>query len=219
MHPRLARLHRKQMLLQSKLHTLFEAYMTGWIVIGGLVLLVLFVLVYLIGLYNSLVAMRENVKQALANIDVLLKQRSEEIPKLVATCKQYMGYEQETLTRVLNARAGVDTAREKGDMKALSGAETEMRSAMSGLLAVAENYPDLKAHTSFDHLTSRISGLQEGISDRREGYNNNVTLLNTAITQFPAVLLAGSFGFSRENLLEFSDAELIDHNINDLFAK
>ncbi len=102
-------------------------------------------------LYNNLVSLKHNVSKAWANIDVLLKQRHDELPKLVETCKQYMGYEQETLEKVMQARAAVSAAREKGDVSALGPAETQLRMGLGNLFALAEAYPDLKANDSFQH--------------------------------------------------------------------
>src|SRR5689334_10842179 len=107
---------------------------------------------YLIGVYNSLVRVRAAVKLAWSDIDVLLVQRHDELPKLVEVCKQYMQYEGGTLERVMRARAGVDAARNSGSMSALGAAERELRSGLGGLYAVAENYPQLKASEPFHHL-------------------------------------------------------------------
>jgi LemA protein len=104
---------------------------------------------YLIMIYNSLVRLKHNVSQAWSNIDVLLKQRHDELPKLIETCKQYMKYEKDVLERVVQARASVARAREAGDVDALGAAETEMRIGLGNLFAVAENYPELRANESF----------------------------------------------------------------------
>src|SRR3972149_8098735 len=107
---------------------------------------------YLIMLYNGLVQVKHNVSKAWANIDVLLKQRHDELPKLVETCKQYMKFEQETLQKVMQARSAVFSAREKGDVGALGPAETQLRMGLGNLFAVAEAYPELKANNDFTHL-------------------------------------------------------------------
>lgn len=175
------------------------------------------VVVYLIIIYNNLVALKHNVGKAWANIDVLLKQRHDELPKLVETCKQYMQYEQETLEKVMNARRSVANAQQQGDMGALGQAEGALRLGLGGLFAVAEAYPDLKADETFQHLQARITGLENAIADRREFYNESVNNNNVRIEQFPDLLIARFFHFKAHDLLEFADHELSDVNIKSLF--
>lgn len=194
----------------------------GILKMGIVILLVVlavaaFVVFYLISCYNMLVTVSQAVSQAKSNIDVLLKQRHEEIPKLVEICKQYMKYEQEAFSRIIAARQAVNSAVDSGDVTQLSKAESELRANMKGLLALAENYPELKAQESFGQLTSRISYLQDSISDRREFYNERVTVNNSTILYFPHVLIARPMGFIRYELLKFEEAELTDHNLKDLF--
>ena len=173
---------------------------------------------YTVILYNNLVALKHNVSKAWANIDVLLKQRHDELPKLVDTCKQYMSYEQETLQKVMQARAAVSSAREKGDIGALGQAETQLRMGLGNLFAVAEAYPDLKANENFQHLQARISELENAIADRREFYNESVNQNNIRIEQFPDTIIARMFHFGPKELLEFSEEEKKDVNINSLFS-
>lgn len=170
-----------------------------------------------IGLYNRLVALKHRVATAWSNIDVLLKQRHDELPKLVDTCRQYMQYEQQTLENVMQARNAVYAARESGDVAGLSAAEGSLRSGLGRLFAVAEAYPDLKANASFQQLQTRISALETGISDRRELYNEAVNVNNATIEQFPASIIAGLFGFRPAKLLEFADAEKTDVSVKALF--
>ena len=151
------------------------------------------IVIYGIILYNNLVSLKHNVEKAWSNIDVLLKQRHDELPKLVETCKQYMKYEQETLEKVMRARTAVANAREKGDMGALGPAETQLRMGVGNLFAVAEAYPELKANENFQHLQSRISGLENAIADRREFYNETANQNNIRIEQFPDVIIARFF--------------------------
>ena len=113
--------------------------------------------IYVVRIYNGLVALRENVRKAWSNIDVLLTQRHDELPKLVETCKRYMAYERETLERVMQARSAVFKAQGSGDVRALGAAEQQLREGLGRLFAVAENYPDLKADQSFQHLQTRIT--------------------------------------------------------------
>jgi LemA protein len=148
---------------------------------------------------------------------VLLKQRHDELPKLVEVCKQYMGYEQETLQKVMEARSQVAQAREGGNLPALGAAETQLRLGLGNLFALAEAYPDLKADTTFQHLQNRITALENSIADRREYYNESVNLNNVRIEQFPDVLIASKFGFRPFELLEFSDEETADVNVGSLF--
>ncbi|MBU3056526.1 MULTISPECIES: LemA family protein [Pseudomonas] len=183
------------------------------------ILVVLFLAAaYAVILYNALVRLKHGVSKAWANIDVLLKQRHEELPKLVETCKQYMQYEQTTLEKVISARNAVASAREKGDVGALGKAETGLRAGLGQLFALAENYPQLKANDSFQHLQQRITGLENGIADRRELYNEAVNLNNVRIEQFPDVIIANLFGFKAAELLQFSEAEKADVNIKALFG-
>ena len=187
---------------------------TNFIVLGVLAALIL----YAITLYNNLVALKHNVSKAWSNIDVLLKQRHDELPKLVETCKQYMGYEQETLEKVMQARSAVASAREKGDVAAVGPAETQMRLGLGNLFALAEAYPDLKANETFIHLQGRISGLEDAIADRREFYNETVNTNNVRIEQFPDVVLARMFAFTARDLLEFSEEETQDVDVKELFG-
>jgi LemA protein len=174
--------------------------------------------VYAVVIYNNLVSLKHGIGKAWSNIDVLLKQRHDELPKLVETCKQYMGYEQETLQRVMRARAAVQSARESGDVGALGQAESQLRVGLGNLFAVAEAYPDLKANETFLHLQSRISGLENSIADRREFYNEAVNNNNVRIEQFPDVIIANSFKFKPAELLEFAEEEKADVDLKALFG-
>ena len=172
---------------------------------------------YGIVIYNNLVALKHRVAQAWSNIDVLLKQRFEELPKLVDTCKQYMQYEQTTLEQVISARNQVSAAAQGGDMQALGIAETALRKGLGQLFALAENYPELKANESFRHLQVRISDLENAIADSRELYNEVVNQNNIRIEQFPDRLIAGFFKFGPHDLLRFSEAQIADVDIKGLF--
>ncbi|WP_369958801.1 LemA family protein [Pseudomonas benzenivorans] len=185
--------------------------------VATLVILIL-AAAYAVILYNGLVRLKHGVGKAWANIDVLLKQRHEELPKLVETCKQYMQHERTTLERVIAARSAVASAREQHDVGALGKAESGLRAGLGQLFALAENYPELKANDSFQHLQQRISGLENGIADRRELYNEAVNLNNVRIEQFPDVLLARFFAFKSAELLQFSEAEKADVDLKTLFG-
>jgi LemA protein len=172
---------------------------------------------YATAIYNNLVRLKHTVAKSWSNIDVSLKQRHDELPKLVAVCKQYMGYEQDTLERVVRARGEVYSAQSRGDLRRLGSAETELRAGLDRLLALAENYPDLKANQSFQQLSQRISHLEDTIADRRELYNDSANLNNVRLEQFPDALIARLFAFKPFDLLEFKDARK-DVDIAGLFA-
>lgn len=174
--------------------------------------------IYAVVLYNGLVRLKHGVAKAWSNIDVLLKQRHDELPKLVETCKQYMKFEQETLERVMRARAAVADARGRGDVDAVGAAEGELRLGLGNLFALAEAYPDLKTDQRFAHLQTRISELENTIADRRELYNESVNNNNVRIEQFPDVVIARLLGFGAARLLEFSAAERADVNVKALFG-
>ncbi|SEL77522.1 LemA protein [Atopomonas hussainii] len=187
---------------------------------SSIVVLVVVILAlgYGVVLYNGLVNLKHGVSKAWSNIDVLLKQRHDELPKLVETCKQYMTHERTTLEQVIAARSAVASAREQGDVPALGKAETGLRMGLGQLFALAENYPELKANESFRHLAERITGLENGIADRRELYNDAVNRNNVRIEQFPDVLIAKWFAFKAADLLQFSDAEKADVDMAKLFG-
>lgn len=185
---------------------------------GIIVLAVLAVIaIYFVMVYNQLVQIKHNVSKAWANIDVMLKQRHDELPKLVETCREYMKYEQETLTRVMAARARVSDAREHQNVAALGHAEGELRGAVGKLFAVAEAYPDLKANETFLHLQARISSLENAIADRREFYNESVNINNVRIEQFPDSIVAALVTFKPAALLRFSERDTADVSVKELF--
>lgn len=175
------------------------------------------VAIYFVITYNGLVNIKHNVEKAWANIGVLLKQRHDELPKLVDTCKQYMKFEQETLEKVIQARSRVSDARESHNVAALGVAENALRSGLGQLFALAESYPELKANEQFLHLQSRISGLENAIADRREFYNDSVNINNVRIEQFPDLIVAKLFNFKAAELLRFASEELKDVDISQRF--
>jgi LemA protein len=181
--------------------------------------LVLALLGYLVGVYNALVRVRAAVKLAWSNIDVLLVQRHDELPKLVETCRQYMQYEAATLERVMRARAGVDAARSAGNLSSLGAAERDLRSGLNGLYAVAENYPQLKASEPFRHLQERISGLETAIADRREVYNEAANTNNVRIATFPDTLIAQLGDFPQVALLHFEADQKADVDLKAAFSR
>lgn len=192
----------------------FDTPMMTYIVIAAVVILA----AYGVLIYNQLVALKHGVARSWANIDVLLKQRHDELPKLVEACRQYMRYEQETLERVMKARSAVSTAQSKRDIPALGQAEGQLRSGLMQLFAVAEAYPELKANETFQHLQARVTGLENDLADRRELYNESVNLNNVRIEQFPDLIVARTFGFGNMPLLEFATEEKADPNLRSLFG-
>jgi LemA protein len=181
----------------------------------GIIAVLLF---YAISLYNHLVNVKHAVAKAWANIDVLLKQRHDELPKLVEVCKQYKEFEQSTLQKVIEARSRVQSARERQDIPALGQAEGMLRMGLGNIFAVAEAYPELKANENFMQLQTRITSLENGIADRRELYNEAVNINNVQIEVFPASIIARTFNFGEKPLLEFSSSEKADVDMKQLFG-
>jgi LemA protein len=187
----------------------------GSVIFWGVVLVVV---VYAVMLYNGLVQLKHNVAKAWANIDVALKQRHDELPKLVEVCRQYKQFEQSTLQAVIEARSRVQSAREQHDVPALSRAEGALRAGLGQIFAVAEAYPELKANEHFMQLQQRISGLESLIADRRELYNESVNLNNVRVDSFPDALMARFFSFKHHPLLDFPDDEKADVDVRKLFS-
>ncbi|MGA8428733.1 MAG: LemA family protein [Candidatus Sulfotelmatobacter sp.] len=160
------------------------------------------VLAYAAILYNGLVRLRNDNDRAWANIDVLLKQRHDEIPNLVETVKGYMQHEQQTLVAVTQARAASMNA---SSITQKATADLMMAGALRGLFAVAENYPQLKANENFLKLQNRISELEERIADRREFFNDDVNTYNTRIGQIPEVFVASFMKLKQRDLFKVSD--------------
>jgi LemA protein len=162
------------------------------------------VFVYTVILYNGLVRLRNENDRAWANIEVLLKQRHDEIPNLVETVKGYMQHEQQTLLAVTQARSASIGAASIGQ-KAV--ADLQVTSALRGLFAVAENYPQLKANQNFLKLQTRIIELEERIADRREFFNDDVNTYNTRIGQIPEVFVASFMSLKRREMFKVSDED------------
>ncbi len=156
-------------------------------------------------LYNRLVALRQTRENAFSDIDVQLKQRFNLIPQLVETVKGYAAHEKETFENVTNARAQVGSAKGSGGERA--AAEGILGGALMGLLAVAENYPDLKADQNFQKLMSELSDIENKIAAARRFFNNATAEYNTLTEQFPAVLIANIMSFKKEEFFELDEAE------------
>ncbi len=174
------------------------------VLLFGLLVVVAFVCVWTLVTYNGLVAARQECERAWFNIDVLLKQRHDELPQLVETCRGYMAFEKSTLERLVVARMTLAAAR---DLPTQTRASQGVSDALRQLFAVAERYPDLKANESFAKLSARISELENQIADRRELYNAATTTWNTRIEQLPDRLFARAAGMTRRELWRASAAE------------
>src|SRR6187455_1450008 len=170
-----------------------------WIIIGVLVVLV----VWIIMIYNGLVAMRQRVNQAFADIDVQLKQRHDLIPNLVETVKGYASHERGTLEEVVKARNVAMAAQGPAQQAA---AENMLSGALRQLFALSEAYPDLKANQNFQQLQSELSDIENKLAAARRFFNNAVQEYNTGIEQFPAALLAGPLGFQRREFFDVAEA-------------
>jgi LemA protein len=168
-----------------------------WIIIG---LIVLFVL-WIIMIYNGLVALRQRVNQAFSDIDVQTKQRHDLIPNLVETVKGYAAHERGTLEAVVQARNAAVTA-QAGGVAAQAAAENVLSGALRQLFALSEAYPDLKANQNFQQLQAELSDIENKIAAARRFFNNAVQEYNTGIQQFPAVLLAGPLGFTPRDFFD-----------------
>lgn len=185
------------------------------ILIGIAAVLVVLVL-YGIGIYNSLVTLRNQVKNAWGQIDVQLQRRYDLIPNLVESVKGYMNFEKSTLEAVIQARNQAATARAAlqdaggptdGSIKPLIGAETALKGAMGNFFALAENYPQLRASENMQQLQEELSSTENKISFSRQAYNDQVMTYNTAQQQFPAVLFAAMFGHHEADLFVIDDVE------------
>ena len=175
------------------------------------VLFVVGVFVYFITIYNSLVRLRNDIDKAWANIDVLLKQRHDELPKLIETCKGYMQYEQKTFQLVTEARTAfmkANTVAEKAQ------ADNLLTGALKSLFAVAENYPELKADNNFMQIQNRISELEEKIADRREFFNDDVNTYNIRIQQLPDVFIARMMSLQRNDLFKVTEEDRRDVEVS-----
>jgi len=173
---------------------------TGWIVLAVIVVLAIIV----IAGYNSLVAMRQRVNQAFADVDVQLKQRHDLIPNLVETVKGYAAHERGTLEAVIQARNSAVAATGQGPA-AQGAAENQLSGALRQIFALSESYPDLKANANFQQLQAELTDLENKIAASRRFFNNAVSEYNSGIQRFPAVLFAGMFGFTQRTFFDLGD--------------
>lgn len=181
------------------------------IVLGIVVLLGVLFFTYCIYLYNSLVQVRNNVNKAFKNIDVLLMQRNDELPKLIDTCKGYMKYESEILDSLTSLREHYAQAKTTAEK---TGIENEINKQYLTLAGRWEAYPELKASASFNQIQERISGLESTISDRREFFNDSVNIYNIRIERFPDLILAGMLKYSRKDFLEVPEEKKQDVKVD-----
>ena len=165
---------------------------------------------YFLAIYNSLVEMKNNIGRSWANIDVLLKQRHDELPKLVKVAEAYMQHERAIFDKLSEARGALAAARSVGER---ASAENQLTRALGQFFAVAENYPDLKANQNFSALQTRISELENAIADRREFYNDSVTMFNTRIEQFPDLWVAQGMTLQKAELFKIEVSERRDVEI------
>lgn len=173
----------------------------------GFLFVIVACVVYLATLYNGLVALKNDIDKSWANIDVMLKQRHDELTKLLDVTKGYADFERETLTKITQARSQYQQA-VTVDQKAQ--ADQTMTSALRGFFAIAENYPDLKANANFMQLEQRITALENQIADRREFYNDCVNTFNIRIQQVPDTFVASFMQLTPRTMLKVEEADKSD---------
>lgn len=176
----------------------------GFIAWTVVLFVVVGVLTYLGTLYNGLIAIRNDIDKAWANIDVLLKQRHDELPRLVAVCQGYMQYERETLQRLTEARAQYSSALSPAQKAQASSVVT---ASVQQVFATAENYPGLQANATFLELQKRITDLENQLADRREFYNDVINLFNTRLRQVPDNIVADVLGMQPRVMFQLPAAE------------
>jgi len=186
-------------------------------IVGVFVVLVLIALVvgYTISVYNQLVRLRKRVDQSKQNIDVLLKQRQDELTKLIDAAQEMMEYEEEVLTQLTEAReqaAQAETPKEQAE------ADVQVREAMAAFEARVEEYPELSAQENMQQFQERITDIESQLADRREFYNESTTRYNTRISQFPYLIFARQFGFGERELFEATEAEKQDVDVGAAFG-
>lgn len=180
----------------------------GVIIAVVIALVALIILGYVVGIYNSLVRLKNDIMKSWANIDVLLKQRADELPKLIASVKGYMKHEKGVLTELTEARTAFMKAT---SMSAKAKADNAISGCLKTLFAVSENYPNLKANENFMQLQNRISGLENELADRREFYNDSCNTYNIRIQSFPAMFVAKSFGHTQaQEMFKATESERKD---------
>ena len=183
----------------------------GMIILAIAGIFLIGIIIYVVYIYNGLVRLRNNIKKSWANIDVLLKQRSDELPKLVSSVKGYMKHERETLKTLTEARTRFLNAK---TIPQKAAADTMITNALKTIFAVAENYPNLKANENFIQLQNRISGIENELADRREFYNDSVNTYNIRIQSFPDMMIARLMGCKAETMFKVSESDKKDVEIS-----
>ncbi len=171
---------------------------------------------YAISIYNQLVSLRNRVDQAQQNIDVLLKQRQDELTKLIDAASEFMSKEEKVLTKLTEAREQAEAAEKPSEQAA---ADQQVRQALMDFKARAEAYPELRSQENMMQFQHRISDIESQISDRRELYNEAVTRHNTRINQFPYIIFARQFNFTEKELFEATEAQKQDVDVSAAFAE
>ncbi|MFH1563899.1 MAG: LemA family protein [Nitrospirota bacterium] len=177
---------------------------------------IVWVIIYFISIYNELIHIRVNIDKSWANIEVLEKQRYDELPKLIKVCEGYMKYERETLEKVTLARTKFLDAKTPNEF---AKAGDDLSGALKTLFAVAENYPELKANENFMQLQNRITYLESQIADRREFYNESVTIYNVRIQQIPYVFIANMLKYEQKEMYKVPAEEKVSPEIKFEFPK
>lgn len=172
------------------------------IILAGMLLLSIIALI--INIYNKLVMLKFNAEKAFSNIDVILKQRADEIPNIVSVAKHFMNYEKEILNSLTELRTSFMNAENTNSKTEISN---EISQKLKSFFAVAENYPELKSNSNFLEIQKRVSALEDKISDRREFFNDSVSMYNIGIHEFPNVLIAPVLGYQDKSMLMVTDAE------------
>lgn len=185
--------------------------MAGLIALVVLLAILVGVVLWFVGVYNRLVELRNNIDRAWANIDVLLKQRHDELPKLIDTCKGYMKHEQGTFERITELRSRVMNA---GTVAEKAQADNLLTGALRSLFAVAENYPELKANSNFQQLQGRISQIESDIAARRDAFNSDTNTYNIRIAVIPDVFIARMLGYGRRDLFQAAETDRADVKIS-----
>ena len=185
----------------------FIATGVGIVVSVAVILLVVILVVYAVSIFNGLIRLKNNIKKSWANIDVLLKQRSDELPKLISSVKGYMKHEKGVLAELTKARTAFLNAT---TMAKKAAADSAISGALKSLFAVAEAYPKLRANENFLQLQQRISGLENELADRREFYNDSVNTFNIRIRSIPDIVVAKLLGYTEEQMFKVAEAEKKD---------
>ncbi len=180
------------------------------VIFAVFIILIVIIVGYFVSLYNNLVALKNSIGKAWSNIDVLLKQRHDELGKLLESVKGYMNFEKDVMIKVTEARSAYTNAR---TIPEKAKADNMMTSTLKSLFAVSENYPELKASEMFSQFQNRITGIESEIADRREFYNDSVYTFNTRIQQLPDVFIAKLLNYMPQALFKVAETDKQDIDI------